>query len=226
MTASLKTIGAFFTLAVMLSCAAAADLGAPLPSSPLPDAAPFFVKLGAAGLRLSEKADIFLAGAPLAGANIKVKSQYTATVEVGYYVTPNWAVAFTGGLPPLAKVDAAGSIAPYGRLADVRYGPVALTAQYHFTYGALRPYIGAGPAVMLVVGNHDRVLTNFKMRDAAGFAGQVGADVMVTERFGLFVDAKKVYLRTSAVGSFGPAPAKAKVMLDPLILSTGVVARF
>lgn len=227
MSRSIHTFPAIAALAVCAAPAFAADLRSPAVSAaPLTDVAPFFVKLGVGGLFLSEKADVFAAGVPLAGADVKVRRQYTALFEVGYDVTSNWAVAFAGGLPPLAKVDAAGTIQPYGRLANARYGPMAATAQYHFSFGALRPYIGAGPAFMVVLKNYDRALKDFHMRDAIGFAGQIGADVMVSERFGVFIDAKKVYLRTSAVGHIGSTPVKARVTLDPLILSTGVVTRF
>lgn len=219
------------SLVAAQTAAQAADLRGPDPLPPIapvlaPDATPFFVKLGVGALILSEKASITAAGAPLPGANIKVKAQTTAILEVGYNVTPAWAISLTTGLPPVAKVDGAGLIQPYGRLANVRYGPMALTAQYHFDFGAFRPYVGAGPAMLLVLKNHDRALSNFEMRNAVGFAGQVGADFMITDRFGVFVDAKKIYLRTSAVGNLGAAPVKGKVTLDPLVLTTGVVARF
>lgn len=222
---------AALALAASLAPAGAADLraGALLPPPapmPLPEALPFFVKLGAAGLFLSEKADISVMGVPLPGANVKVKAQYTATVEIGYHVTPNWAVSITGGLPPVAKVDGAGVIQPFGRLASVRYGPMALTAHYHFDFGAFRPYLGAGPVFMPVLANRDRFLTDFEMRSAFGVAIQGGADFMFTERFGVFVDAKKAWLRSTAKAFMGPAPVRAKVQLDPLILTTGVVARF
>lgn len=211
--------------------ARAADLRAPAPVEPLPpiaapNSAPFFVKLGVGGLILSEKADIKVAGYNFPGANVKVKPQVTAIVEAGYNFTPNWAVSFTTGLPPLAKVEGAGVIRPLGRLANVRYGPMALTVHYHFDFGAFRPYIGAGPGFLVVVKNYDRAVSNFEMRNALGFAGQIGADYMISDRFGLFVDAKKIYLRTSAVGSLAGMPIKAKVKLDPLVLTTGFLARF
>lgn len=224
-------LAAAISVAAAVSPAAAADLPSPAllppaPASPIADAAPFFVKLGVGGLFLSAKADVAVAGAPVAGANVKVRPQYTMIVEAGYNITPNWAVSVTTGLPPVAKVDAAGVISPYGRLATVRYGPMAMTAHYHFDFGAFRPYLGAGPVLLLVVRNRDRALADFEMRNNVGFAVQAGADYMITERFGLFLDAKKAYLRTTAVATLGGAPVRAKVRLDPLILSTGVVARF
>ena len=226
MSRSFHTLAAAAAFAACFGGARAADLGGPAPPAPAAEAAPFFVKVGLGGLFLSEKADISVAGRPFPGANVRVKPQTTAIIEAGYNFTPNWAVSFTTGLPPLAKVNGAGLIRPLGRLANVRYGPMALTAHYHFDFGAFRPYIGAGPGFMVVPKNYDRALTNFEMRNAVGFVGQIGADYMISDRFGLFVDAKKIYLRTSAVGSLAGMPIKAKVKLDPLVLTTGFLARF
>lgn len=218
---------AFAAAAVALSLGGARAADLPPPAlAPAPDATPFFVKLGVGGLFLSEKADVRLGGALLPAATIKVKPQYTLLFEVGYNFTSNWAVAFAGGLPPVAKIDGAGSAEPFGRLGSVRYGPTALLAQYHFDFGAFRPYVGAGPGLMVVLKNQDRFLSGFDLRPAGGLVGQVGVDFMLTERVGLFVDAKKMVLRTSAVGSALGAPVKAKVTLDPLVVSTGLVARF
>ncbi|MEI9965040.1 MAG: OmpW family outer membrane protein [Caulobacteraceae bacterium] len=79
------------------------------------------------------------------GATISANDSWTAVVEAGYYLTPSIAVSFTGGAPPTAKVDGAGSIAGQGRLGSVLYGPMSLTAHYHYNgFGRLRPYIGGG----------------------------------------------------------------------------------
>jgi outer membrane protein len=59
-----------------------------------------------------------------------------------------------------------------------------------------------------------------------GVAFQVGADYMITDNWGVFVDVKKAILRTEATGFLGPAPIRADVKLDPLVLHTGVTYRF
>ena len=64
------------------------------------------------------------------------------------------------------------------------------------------------------------------MDDAFGAVGQVGADIMLTDRVGFFVDFKKAYLRTAARGQLAGLPVKSDVKLDPAALTGGVVLRF
>ena len=82
---------------------------ADLPSAPLPTSTPlavsdvplsFYVHVGPAGLIMDEGASLKVAGQKQVGATIAIKSQVTAAVELGYFVTPNVAVSFTGGIPP------------------------------------------------------------------------------------------------------------------------------
>jgi outer membrane protein len=49
---------------------------------------------------------------------------------------------------------------------------------------------------------------------------------MFTDHWGVFFDVKKILLRTEATGFLGPAPIRADVKLDPLVLHTGVTFRF
>jgi outer membrane protein len=214
-----------------LSLAGAASAADPaLRPSLAPSQAPiysFYVHFGPAGIFLSEGAEMTAGGAPVPGGTIKVAPQLTAAVEIGYYFTPNIAVSFTGGLPPLAKIDGAGTLAGLGRLGETRYGPTTLTAHYHFTdFGWFRPYVGLGPTFLFVFGNSDGAVTDLRVKPAIGFAVQAGAEFMLTDKWGVFVDVKKAYLRTEATGSLGGAPIRAKVKLDPLVLHTGVTYRF
>jgi outer membrane protein len=59
-----------------------------------------------------------------------------------------------------------------------------------------------------------------------GVAFQAGADIMIDQHWGVFVDAKKAILRTNATGFLGPLPVRADVRLDPTVLSGGVTYRF
>jgi outer membrane protein len=187
----------------------------------------FFVHIGPAAVILNESATLLAAGQRLAGATISVKPQATIAVELGYFLSPNFAVSFTGGIPPSAKIDAAGTLAGVGRVGATTYGPMTVTAHYHFTeMGRLQPYVGAGPAFMYVFDQDDGVMTQVKIDNAFGFAFQAGADYMITDRWGLFVDVKKAILRTEAKGFFGPAPIQADVRLDPLVVHGGVSLRF
>jgi outer membrane protein len=199
--------------------------------APLPDPlSPWYVHVGPGGLFYHEGATIKAGGAIIPGADISQKWSPTVMVEAGYYLTPNWAVSLTGGYPPTVKVYGAGSIAGLGKLGESTYGPMALTAHYHFDgLGRFRPYIGAGPAYMIVFGTKDAALTNVQVENSWGFVGQVGFDYMIDRHWGWFFDLKQAYLRTNASGNLPgrvPVPVTARVKLDPTVLHTGLVYRF
>lgn len=209
--------------------ATAADIPAPRTVSlQQPASAPrFFLHIGPAGLVLDEDADIYAAGSLVPGGTIKIKSHLTFAVEAGYYLTPNIAVSFTGGLPPNVKIEAAGTMNGMGRVGATTYGPTTATIHYHFTHlGRFQPYIGAGPAFMYVFDQNDGIMSKLRVDNTVGFAVQAGANYMFTDNWGVFVDVKKAILRTEATGYLGPAPIKADIKLDPLVLHTGVTFRF
>jgi len=212
------------------AAAAAADLGlrgVPPAPPPLTEFQRFYLHVGPAGLFYSEGAKMRAGGTPIPGADIRVPNSFTGAAEIGYFFTPNFAVGLAGGYPPLVKVEARGSITGLGTLGKVDGGPMALTAQYHFTgLGAFQPYIGAGPALMIVFKDHDGVVTDLKTDHALGFAGQIGFNYMLDNNWGVFVDLKKVYLRAKTSGSLGGAPIRATVTLDPLVLHTGLTYKF
>jgi outer membrane protein len=214
-------------LCVVVGSAYAADVpaGAPLAAEMRPPSV--FVHIGPAAVILDESATLFAAGQKLEGANNSIKPQATVAVEAGYFLTSKFAVSFTGGLPPSAKIDGAGTMAGAGRVGATTYGPMTLTAHYHFTdLGRLQPYLGAGPAFMYVFDEKDGVMTRLDVKNAVGFALQVGADYMITESWGFFVDVKKAILRTEAKGFYGPTPVRADIKLDPLVIHGGVSLRF
>lgn len=187
----------------------------------------FYIRTGPALLQLSEKADMKVGGAVFPGGTVGVDPHFTGTIEIGYSFTKNFSIGFTGGFPPTIDIEGAGSLAGIGKLAEVTYGPTALTAQYTFTdFGPIQPYIGAGPMFMLVFDTKDALLTNFKVDPAIGAVAQAGVDFQLAETWGVYLDVKKAYLRTDATASMGGAPVTADVKLDPLVLSAGIKARF
>lgn len=187
----------------------------------------FFLRTGPAMLFLSEGAKVKAGGAPVAGGTISVDPHATGTFEFGYMFTPNLGVSFTGGVPPTVAIDGAGTLAGVGELGTITYGPTALTAHYHFTnFGNFQPYIGGGPMAMFVFNEKDTNVTNLNVKPAIGAVFQVGADYWVNEKWGVYVDAKKAYLRTKSTGSLGGTPISADVKMDPLVISAGLTVRF
>jgi outer membrane protein len=187
----------------------------------------FYLHAGPAGMFYSESANMRAGGVGIPGADVRIPNSLTFAIEAGYFLTPNFAIGFAGGYPPLVKVEAKGSIDGLGTLGKVAGGPTALTAQYHFTgMGRFQPYVGIGPSLMIIFNDKDGAVANLKTDHALGIAGQVGFNYMLDDNWGVFVDVKKVYLRARTSGTMGGAPIKATVKLDPLVLHTGVTYRF
>lgn len=191
------------------------------------DADRWSVHVGPAMIALNENASFTAGGAPVPGANVKIDPQYTLEASVGYFVTPNWSVTFTGGVPPTARVHGAGSVEALGTLGSALYGPMTLTAEYHFNReGKFQPYVGAGAAFLLIFKTKDGAVTDLKAKNDVGGAVSVGFDYMITPKTGVYVDARNTWLKTTTTGFLGPAPVVGKVRLDPAAYSVGLVHRF
>lgn len=222
----IRLLAALLALAAAAAPSRAAD--APDPAAAPPAAADrFFLRTGAAGLFLDEGAVMRAAGATVPGATIRIDDHATAMAEIGLRLTPNVSLAFTGGLPPEIDIAGAGTAAPYGEIGSLLYGPTALTLQFQARdWGRVQPYVGLGPMFMLAFDASDGAMRGLEVDSAVGIVAQVGADIMLTDRFGLFVDAKKARLRTKASGALGGASVDADVRLDPFVVAGGVTFRF
>jgi outer membrane protein len=191
------------------------------------DASRWFVHAGPAEVALDTRVKMKAGGQTVPGAAVSVPNQWTVEAEVGYFVTPHIALAFAGGYPPTATINASGSLAGLGKVGQMVYGPMTFNAQYHFNRGGVvQPYVGGGLTAMLVFSTKDAALTNLKVDNNVGADIQIGSDFMFGPHWGAFIDAKKAALRTRATGMLGPAPVVAKVQLDPAVLNAGVVYRF
>ena len=187
----------------------------------------WFVRGGVTRLELADEIDLVAGGAPVPGADIKTKAHYTPTIQVGRFIGDRFAASLTVGLPPHIKIDGAGTLAPYGRLAETTYGPATLTLQFRpIRDGVIQPYVGAGAAYMIIFSTKDAAFRDVEIDNDLAPAIEAGSDIMLSPRFGVFVEAKRAYLRTEARGTFGGAPVVGEVRLDPWALSSGVVWRF
>jgi len=187
----------------------------------------WFVHAGPAFVQPVERTSMEAGGAAVPGADVKIKGRWTVEGEVGYFVTPNVAIGFAAGLPPTFKVQAAGSLTGLGTAGKITGGPAALTVQYHFNReGRVQPYVGAGASFLVVFKTKDAVLTDVSAKSNIGTALQAGADVMFTDHLGGFVDVKKAFVSTVAKGFLGPAPVRAKVLLDPIAANAGITYHF
>ncbi|MCW6507144.1 OmpW/AlkL family protein [Lichenifustis flavocetrariae] len=209
----------------------AADIASAPYALPLNEAPPafyrFYAHIGVVGVFADVDAKIKAAGTVIPGSKMSVPATVAPALELGYRVTPNWAVSLSGGIPPTSILNAGGSIAAEGKLGSTVAAAPTLTLHYHFLQlGAFQPYIGGGGSYLIVFNSRDGSLSHLRVDGAFGVLGQVGTDIMLSERVGLFVDLKKGILHTNARGAFGPVPIKTSVALDPLALTGGVTIRF
>lgn len=195
----------------------------------------WILRAGAGRLDLNDKLGLTVGGAPFAGANLASDPHWTPVVEIGRKLNDDFAVVATLGLPPEIDASGGGTAASFGKLAEVMYGPSALTVQYQpFNDGWFRPYVGVGATYMIVFSTKDSILTNVEMSNDIGPVVEVGADIMFSDNHGLFVEYKHGWLETTATGNVsaaaGPplagAPVVGKAEIGPEVFTVGAVFRF
>lgn len=73
-------------------------------------------------------------------AAVTVDSQTGPTFNIGYYLTPNWAIDLLGGLAFKHQINVNGE-----RAGSTKHLPPILSLQYHFRPEAtIRPFVGVG----------------------------------------------------------------------------------
>lgn len=187
----------------------------------------WYVRAGPADVIYDEGAKISIGGSVVPGASLRVKDNFTGEIEVGYFFNPNVAVSLTAGVPPTATLIGTGPLEGV-KLGKVTYGPAVASIHYHFTnFGPLfQPYVGPGINYTIVFNNRDGAVQNLKINSAVGIVLQGGFESRISDRIGLFVDAKKIFLDTNGRGFVGEAPVAASIKVNPLIVSGGLSFHF
>jgi outer membrane protein len=189
-----------------------------------PDA---FARLGIARIKLADEGKIFLNGTRDPAAGYTTPEKWVANIELGYFVFDTVAVQFAGTTPATTPNKPAGSLEAVPNLGNDEFSIFTLTGTYHpLRGGPVSPYVGAGVALQHVWSLEDEFASNLQVDDAWGPVVQVGAEVAVSDRFGIYVDAKKAFYEADASADIGPNRITAVAELDPLILQAGVLVRF
>lgn len=191
------------------------------------DTSRWTIRAGVTGLSLADRIDLSVGGQPFAGADLSTREHYTASVQIGYFLTPHFGVNATLGLPPTVNIYGGGSIGALPQLGKATYGPTALTLQYHpLRHGRIRPYVGAGLSYMIVFDTEDGAFADLEVDNDVGFAFEAGTDFMINNSTGVFIDVKKALLRPVARGTFNGQPVIGETRLDPWAFSAGVAFHF
>ncbi len=166
-------------------------------------------------------------------ANTVASDNVVPTLAVEYFFTPNVSLE-TICCTTKHHVNGTGDLDGTNLVNDVLIIPATFTLKYHMPMGPIKPYIGAGPALFIMLdakpGATAALLTvdDVDMSSNLGVAVQAGVDVPLgNSGFGLTLDAKKYWVSTTAkFYSAGTEVLSTKHKLDPWVLSGGVSYRF
>jgi outer membrane protein len=188
----------------------------------------WFARIGVVAAAYHPGASIRTSGQVIPGGTASASSNFTTTFEVGYDVTKNITASMCVGLPPKPHIDGRGTVAPLGTLGKVRYGPAIFTGYYRFPKVAgFRPYAGGGAAYAIILKEFDGAVTQLNAHNNWGSVLQGGVERKLTRKLDLFVDFKEVWLSVNAEGFLGGnVPVKARVKLDPSLVSLGIKFHF
>jgi outer membrane protein len=188
----------------------------------------WFARIGLAAAAYHPGANIRTNDQVIPGATASASSNFTTTFEVGYDVTKNITASLCFGFPPKPHIDGRGTVGSLGTLGKVRYGPAIFTGYYRFPkIAGFRPYAGGGAAYAIILKEFDGAVTQLNAHNNWGTVLQGGVERELTRKLDLFIDFKEVWLSVNAEGFLsGNVPVKARVKLDPSLVSVGVKFHF
>lgn len=174
------------------------------------------------------------------GGDIKVSETFIPELDFTYFFTKNIAAELILGTTKHEAQTLHSDISAVGGptdasvdLGSVYLLPPTLTLQYHFLPNGkvFRPYVGAGVNYTIFYEEKSgSVVKGIDYENSFGFAGQVGFDLMLNEKFFINVDVKKLFLSTDVTVDASNLAAglsiPAKVDLNPLLLGFGVGMKF
>jgi outer membrane protein len=173
-----------------------------------------------------------LVGAP-ATSDSEASNSVVPTLAVEYFVSPNFSIETICCITP-HDVTGKGGLAGAALVDNAIILPATVTLKYHFDMGAVKPYIGAGPAHFFIfsegVGADAAALgaTRVDLSDRFGVALQAGFDVPLNDKgLGFSLDAKRYFIGTTARFYAGNTLAlETEHKLDPWVVSGGLSYRF
>ena len=173
-----------------------------------------------------------LAGLP-ANTQTEANDNFVPTLAIEYFFSPAISLE-TICCVTQHDVDATAGLPGAELISDAKVIPATFTLKYHFNAGRVSPYIGAGPAYFVWIGEEPGSatvplgVTDADLSDELGVALQAGIDVPLNERGLAFsVDAKRYFVGTTARWYAGGVKViETEHKLDPWVLSAGLALRF
>lgn len=165
--------------------------------------------------------------------NTDINDNVVPTVAVEYFFTPKVSVETICCVTGHHVTVSSGTLKGVDAIDNVQIIPATFTAKYHLPLGAIKPYVGAGPTLFLMINDRPSAavrglgVTRTKLSSQLGLAVQAGADVAIGNGYSLTLDAKKYWVSTEATFYTATGTAlQTRHKLDPWVLSAGLAYRF
>ncbi|MBW2960211.1 OmpW/AlkL family protein [Mesonia aestuariivivens] len=159
------------------------------------------------------------------GGNADISTTLIPELDISYFFTENWALELILGTTK-HDVKAVNTAVGDIDLGSAWLLPPTLTFQYHYTdLGNFKPYIGAGVNYTIFYSvDEGPVADDVDYDNSFAFAGQLGLDYMISEKWFINVDVKKLFLQTdatiNATSALG-ATVGADVDINPWLFGVG-----
>ena len=163
------------------------------------------------------------------GGDVDISNAFIPELDISYFFSENIAVELILGTSR-HEVTATGTSAGDINLGEVSLLPPTLTLQYHFVgESPIKPYVGAGLNYTIFFNADDfEVVNDLDYDSSLGFAGQVGLDYFINDKWLINLDVKYVQLGTDvkidATDALG-ATVGADVDINPILIGLGVGLR-
>jgi outer membrane protein len=162
------------------------------------------------------------------GGEVSASAQAAPEVDASYFLTDNIAFELIAATTR-HQVSATGTSLGTVDVAHVSVLPPTLTVQYHFMpHSAFSPYIGAGInyTVFYDAKEAGGTVQHVSFDNNVGAAIQAGIDYNFSGHWFANLDAKQIFVDTTAHLSTPLGPVTAKTSLDPFVIGLGIGYRF
>ena len=157
-------------------------------------------------------------------------------LNFAYMVTDNWGVELLAATPFSHDVSIKGSSLPpaNGKLGSFKHLPPTLSAVYYpmDASSAFQPYVGAGINYTWFFDESvsseakARDFTKLSIKNSWGWAAQVGADYMMTDKIMINGQVRYIDIDTTAYASHAVGRAKVNVDVKPFVYMVGIGYKF
>ena len=177
---------------------------------------------------------------PTAGVSVDSNTQLGITFD--YAINDNWVIELVAATPFSHDILGEGNIGDLAirgaSIGDTKHLPPSLFAQYHFGSAGdkFRAFVGAGVNYTIffdteagadlkaVLGTDD---VELELSNSFGLAGQIGANYMINEKWGIHAMASYMDIDTEAlVFAGGNKVLTSDVAIDPFVFMLGAKYKF